>query len=121
MAFTVAPSADGKYLVCRVSGLLNQELGKAFAVELERMGRELGISRYLIDVRDAVNTLTPLGNYEYAYNDLPELNIRRDSRVAALVAEDDKSHDFVEIVMRNAGYNLHIFRDETEAMGWLLG
>ena len=67
MAFTVAPSADGKYLVCRVSGLLNQELGKAFAVELERMGRELGISRYLIDVRDAVNTLTPLGNYEYAY------------------------------------------------------
>ena len=37
-----------------------------------------------------------------------------------LVSPNDKSHDFVEPVLRNAGHNVLIFNDEEKALGWLL-
>jgi hypothetical protein len=48
-----------------------------------------------------------------------ELNLDRAARVAILVRPDDISHNFVETVSRNAGYNVRVFRERKAAIDWL--
>jgi hypothetical protein len=43
----------------------------------------------------------------------------RRSRIAIIVAEQDLSHDFIEIVFCNAGYVCEKFPDEDSALEWL--
>jgi hypothetical protein len=67
------------------------------------VGRKMGINKYLVDVTKARNTDTVLGNYEFAYTDMKKTEgIDKYARVAVLVSPEDHSHDFVEIVARNA-------------------
>ena len=48
-----------------------------------------------------------------------DLNFARSAHVAILVSPDDRSHDFIETVNRNAGYNVRVFRDADAAISWL--
>ncbi len=43
------------------------------------------------------------------------------AHVAVLVSPDDHSHDFVEVVARNSGLNVTLFRDLAAAIKHLLG
>jgi hypothetical protein len=45
--------------------------------------------------------------------------LERDNRAAILVDPTDRSHDFVEVVSRNAGYNVRVFIEEERAIAWL--
>jgi hypothetical protein len=36
-----------------------------------------------------------------------------------LTSPNDKSHDFIETVLRNAGYDVKLFVNESEAITWL--
>jgi len=50
---------------------------------------------------------------------LPKQDLSTSARVALLVAPEDHSHDFVELVVRNAGYNVRLFRNEGQAKSWI--
>ncbi len=119
MSYTIAPSKNGKYIVCQVSGLMTREVSLAFTKELDRLSRELHIKRFLTDVREAKNVLSVLENYDYAYKDMQDMNLQRDVRVAILVAPADESHSFALTVSRNVGYDVRAFHDEKAAIGWL--
>jgi hypothetical protein len=78
------------------------------------------VNRFLTDVREAPNASSTFENYEFAYKDLKELDARQDARVAILAAPSDRTHDFVEMVVQNAGYSVKIFHDAETAIAWLL-
>lgn len=121
MDYRISVSDDGRYLICRVQGRITRPTALAFTRELDRLSRERGIKRFLTDVREASNDLGVLHNYLFANEVMPELELQRDVRSAILTRPDDKTHDFVETALRNAGYPVRLFRDEAAAIAWLEG
>jgi hypothetical protein len=119
MYYTVTISENGKYLICYVSGQITAELARAFTEDMDRQSRALNIKRVLNDVRNASNILSTVENYNFAYHDMAQMNLQRDMRSAILVSPEDTTHEFVETVTKNAGYNVRVFRDETVAIAWL--
>ena len=85
------------------------------------MAAELGITRHLVDLTEARHVDTITNTYEFAYEDMRlHPGINKNARVAVLVSPDDRSHDFVETVTRNAGQNVTLFRDREAAIQHLL-
>ncbi len=50
--------------------------------------------------------------------DVKLFGLNRNSRIAILVDLNDKSHNFIETVLRNAGYNCRIFFNEDAVVKW---
>ena len=121
MSYTLYPSEDRKYIVLKHWGEMNREVGMTRVMEAHKLGAEIGIGRYLVDLTEAINLDAASESYFYAYEDLkipPE--IRGNTRVAMLVSPDDHSHDFVETVLRNTGHDVTLFRDRELAIKHLL-
>ncbi len=112
-------SENGKYAICEVTGLITQENALKFTEASNQFLRAANVKRLLTDVRNASNELGVVQNYSYAYQSMESLGLRKDIRAAILVDKDDSSHDFIETVALNAGYNVRIFRDEEAANSWL--
>lgn len=112
MSYTITTSENGKYSICRVTGEITVDVARQFYKELNRLSRALNIKRFLNDVRDASNALSTLENYDFAYKDMSELKLQRNVCAAIRVGPGDRTHDFVETVTQNAGYNVRVFRDE---------
>jgi len=119
MNYTIGVSESGKFIRLRVEGEISAELARKWSDEMREMGLASGIGRFLSDVRGARNVSSILENYSFAYKDAPELSLDRNARVAILASPDDRSHDFVEVTLQNAGYNVRLFRDESSAVQWL--
>lgn len=119
MTYTVECDDRAGLVIVRVVGELTVEAAAEYTQAAQAAGGERGITRYLIDVRQARNVESTLANYQFAYTTLPEIRAARSNRVAVLHAPHDHSHDFVETVSRNAGYNVRMFDDLEEALGWL--
>ena len=75
--------------------------------------------RFLFDVRGCPNIEQPHKTYKYTYDEMKTLNLDRVARVAILASPNDKSHDFVETVNVNAGYNVKLFKEANAALSWL--
>lgn len=121
MAYTISPSEDQKYIVLKHWGKLNGKLALERVIEAHILGAKLGITRYLIDLTEARNVDTVTNSYWYAYKDMqmpPEVD--KNACVAMLVSPEDRSHDFVETVLRNAGHNVTLFRERELAIKHLL-
>ncbi len=119
MSYTITISENGKYIICRVTGPMTAEVAQEFAGEMDNLSRAKNIKRFLTDVREAPNISTINQNYEYAYQGMKDLKLQRGVRSAILVDPADTTHDFVETVAMNAGYNVRVFRDEHAAIAWL--
>lgn len=120
MEYTIAPAADGAYVVLTIRGEISRRIALRLDIEAHALGRRLRISRYLVDVREARNTDTATETYEFAYGDLQTTTgIDRRARVATLVTLGDHSHDFTETVVRNTGLDVKIFTDLDEARRFL--
>ena len=121
MSYTIYPSEDRKYIVLKHKGEMNREVGMTRVLEAHKLGAEIGINRYLVDLTEAINLDPASKSYMYAYEDLKTPSgINLNARVAMLVSPDDHSHDFVETVLRNAGHNVTLFRDQELAIEHLL-
>lgn len=112
-------SKNGDYVICEVTGLITRENSHEFTEASNRFLSVANVKRLLTDVRNATNELSVSQNYKYAYKDMEDLNLRRDIRSAILTSKGDRSHDFIETVAQNAGYNVRIFSDEETAISWL--
>lgn len=121
MNYQVAVSESGDYIVVRVSGDITSEIARNFSLDADQAGSEHGLKRYLFDMTRATNVESILRNYQYAYEDMAEMDLDRSARSAVLVSPQDRSHDFVETVATNAGYNVRLFTDEAVAVAWLAG
>jgi len=122
MPYTIKLSEDGKYILVTTQGDMTRELAMEHNREAHALGRELGIKRYLVDLRASRNVESPTDGYQFAYHDMPEdPEIDRSARVALLVSPEDHSHDFIETVSRNSGLSVTIFRNYEEALAYLSG
>jgi len=119
MSYTITISENGQYIICRVTGSVTVEISREFAREMDSLSRATNIKRFLTDVREAPNIASVYQNYEYAYKDMIDLKLQRDVRSAILADSADTTHDFLETVVRNAGYNVRVFRSESAAIAWL--
>lgn len=120
-SYQIKPSEDGKYIILTVVGEITGQSAMEHNIAAHALGRELGINRYLTDLRQARNIDSVIHNYEFAYEDMDSPDVDRTAVVAILAAPDDHSHDFVETVARNAGLNVTLFRDWDEAENYLRG
>jgi hypothetical protein len=117
MPYTIYLSEDRKYIVLKHWGEMNREFGMKRVIEAHKLGGEIGINMYLVDLTEAINLDYASESLMYAYEDLEiPSGINRTACVAMLVSPDDHSHDFVETVLRNAGHNVTLFRDRELAI-----
>lgn len=119
MEFEVYLSQSNKFIICRAYVPVTEELTRRMTEEIAKVTETTGVLNRLIDVRNAPNTMSVPTNYDLAYGGMEELKIDRSTKVASLQSPDDKSHEFVCIAIRNAGFNLRRFTDEATAVAWL--
>jgi len=119
MSHSASLSENGKFIVCKLNELITLDVAKEFALEVDRLSRATGVKRVFTDVRGAPNVLSVFENYDFAYKILESIQIQRDVRAAILIDQTDRTHNFAETVIRNAGYNVRLFQDEEAAITWL--
>lgn len=120
MEYQIQLSEDRRYILITVKGDINRQIAFKIDQEAHNLGREIGVNRYLMDVREARNTDSVVDQYEFAYRDLQcSEEIDRFARVALLTAPEDHSHDFIVTVCVNAGLNVSHFTDLEKAIRYL--
>lgn len=119
MSYSIHISDNRKFLCVVVKVDVTVPLACKWSAEMQNVSQTSGIRRFLIDVRGSRNISDVLENYMFAYKHADELKLERNTRYAILVSPGDSSHDFVETVMRNCGYYVRRFVDESSAVDWL--
>ncbi|MBN2738399.1 MAG: hypothetical protein JXR70_15560 [Spirochaetales bacterium] len=121
MNYTISISDDKKYIILKNTGKITSENVKQRIIEAHQVGEKYNLHCYLMDLVEANNTDTIVNNYDFAYKDMKEnKGINMFACVAFLVAENDHSHDFIETVLINAGYDIKLFRSKEKAIQYLL-
>lgn len=122
MSYQVYVADDHSYVILEMSGEIKRNNAMEYILAAHKIGKELGIHKYLVDAIKARNVETTLGNYEFSYEDMtrnPEIDPK--AIVVDVVSPDDHSHDFVETVLRNVGLDFTLFRDKEQALEYLRG
>ena len=92
MSYTIFPSEDRKYIVLQHWGEINGEIAMVRTQEAHRLGAELGITQYLVDLTEARNVDSIARSYKFAYKDAKSSpKIEQNMRVAMLVSPEDHS------------------------------
>lgn len=121
MKYSIEVSGDKRYIILTILGSISRESAMLANIEAHKLGNELGINKYFVDLTQAINSESVLENYEFAYTDMKrESIINRFAKVVMLVSADDHSHDFIETLSVNTGLNVKLFRDHTQALNHLL-
>lgn len=119
MSYKISIPKSKKYILCSIKKNITADFSRKFMLEAEVLGIEHNILNFLYDSRNCRNVEKVHRTYHYIYKDMKILEFTRAARVAMLVSSDDNSHDFVEVVCRNAGYNVKLFRNKNKAVKWL--
>lgn len=120
MSYTITIANSGDHIVIEVHGTIDRHIGTQWTAQAHSLGLKLGIHSYLVDVTDAVNTDSTIGQYNFANVDIPELEtFDRFAKVAILANPEDHTHDFIETVCRNSGFNFRLFRTRDDALAFL--
>jgi len=121
MNYSIKVADTGDYILIDVHGDVNGEIAMQYTTESHKLGNELGIMRFLVDLRKATNVQMVGDNYHFVNKDIAKAPaVDRRAKVAFLVSKEDHSHDFIETVLRNSGHNVTLFRDKDEALSHLL-
>lgn len=112
-------SDNNKYIIVQVNENMTRILAERLGFEAVQLGSSKNITRFLYDLRNSRNTESINVNYIFANQDMKRLETNPNNMIAMLISAGDKSHDFIETVLRNAGYNVRIFEIESEAITWL--
>ena len=119
MTKEIKVSDNGKYIIVRVNEDMTRTLAESLGLEAMHLGIKKNLSKFLYDLRNSRNKETINANYIFAKQDLKRLDPNPANKIAMLTSPNDKSHDFIETVLRNAGYNVKLFIVEEEAIIWL--
>ena len=119
MQHFISLSEDKSYVILKYVGEISREPVLKITEEAHRFGSRQGVKHYLVDVTEAVNVESLMGNYDFAYDDLDQADIDRSACIAMLVDPNDQTHDFVETLLINAGHGVRLFRDRETAIKYL--
>jgi hypothetical protein len=119
MKYEIFLGESGKYVRCHVYQPITSKFAVKYGQATTAFALERGLRNQLIDVRGMPNVDSVQHNYDFAYIELQDFEEHLHSRVAILADPTDRTHDFVEVVSRNAGYNVKVFIDEKSAIEWL--
>jgi len=120
MKYKVSISDNNNFLYIRVNEPVTEYLLEVFLSETAEKSSELGINKFLFDLRHAPNRAGLGTHYQYVCNRSRQLGFKPFSRHALLIQPADKyTYDFVETVLNNAGYQSKIFEEEELAIKWL--
>lgn len=119
MSYEISISETETHVVIRVDEPMTIELAREVATKAADRSAECGLNKYVCDVRKAPNVESVLANYQWARKDMAALGLDKEARFAILASPDDDSHDLVETVMRNAGYNVRLFTSKDAAVEWV--
>lgn len=120
MDYSINASPDDKYVILNIKGNVTRRSMSPVVFEAHRLGHQLNVHCYLVDLLESRNIETVVDNYEFANVDMRYPDIDQNACVAFLVSPEDHSHDFVETVSRNAGMDITIFTDRNKAIQHLL-
>lgn len=119
MKYKISLSEDGTYVIIRVLEAITGEMEREFAREAIKDAEQRDIRAFLVDARGTPNVASSLQQYLLGYEDMIQFGLDRSSRIAVLVDAGDSSHDFIETVFLNAGYQCRLFLDKDSALKWL--
>lgn len=119
MDFEITFSADEGFVRIKVHRSITAGLERDLAEKAIAAAKQNGVLRYLADVRGVSNVASTVDQYDLAYRELTRLGLDRTSRIAVLIMQQDRSHDFIETVFRNAGHDCRLFVKEDDARDWL--
>lgn len=119
MPYTITPFPDHKYILIKVTGETNRLLASEYHQVARQLGDELCIQAYLVDLTESRNTDTVLRHYKFATRDSQSVGLNQAISVALLVDQFDHSHDFIEVLLRDVGLNVSLFRDRDLAIQFL--
>ncbi len=119
MGFTISLSECGQIVLCRISDAITLDLMQQAAVDASAFGEACHTQRFLFDARGTRNVESIFRNYQFAHEALPALGIGRAASYAVLIDADDRSQDFLETTVRNAGFDMRLFTDRDKATRWL--
>jgi hypothetical protein len=120
MQYMIDLSEDKSYIILKYVGDITSQLALIATEESHALGSKYGIRHYLVDATEAKNFENPFKNYNFAYQDLERANIDRAACVALLTSAEDTTHDFIETLMVNAGYDVKLFKNRENAIQHLL-
>jgi len=119
MKYKVTVDTDEGFVRVTAYESITGNLERAFAEEAIAVAKQSGVVCYLVDVRGMPNIANPSDQYRLSYEDMRTFGLAKTSRIAILVGADDRSHNFIETVFRNAGYDCRLFVNEDDAQNWL--
>ena len=120
MQYMIDLSEEKSYIILKYFGDITSQVALVATEESHALGGKYGIRHYLVDATEAKNFENPFKNYNFAYQDLERANIDRSACVALLTSPEDTSHDFIETLMVNAGYDVKMFKNRENAIQYLL-
>lgn len=121
MFFSIKSVLSGPYFIVTANEDFDRKGAREIAIAVTKYCDEKNLKRVLFDFRRAKNVDSVSENFYFAHEDSKEINIDKSMRSALLVHHMDRSHDFVETVLRNTGHNIRKFYDESKAIAWLNG
>ena len=117
MPYTIKVSKDNKFIETISIGAMNNAVARQQNLEAQALGFEHNIDRFLVDVTESRFEGSALDHYGFANESVMKAEqYNRYARVAILVHPEDDSHNFIETVSRNAGFDITIFRDRDAAV-----
>jgi hypothetical protein len=119
MKYTVSVSNDRRYIIVFIDGPMTTELALKAGKKANQLAVENKLNSMLYDLRKSRNVQDGFKNYEFGYKDVGSVGFDKTMKIALLTDLDDQSHDFVETVMINNGYNVRIFKNNKDAIDWI--
>lgn len=107
------------YIVMKIFSDITLEVAREFTRDLAATVERTKIQNIFCDARGSRNVISTFDNYTYGYREMAELGLRQNIRSAVVIDPEDKTHNFIETVIQNAGYVTRMFKDENEALEWL--
>jgi hypothetical protein len=119
MDYEVKISEQKTYVYVRPHKNVTKRLAESYTRDATEMGLKHGIHRLLVDHRGISSVSGTLGKYEFAYENGQKVGLTLDWKIALLRDKDAVEIQFLETVMRNAGYDFRIFTKKEQAIDWL--
>lgn len=119
MDHEIVVSPDRSHIVLRIIGPTGRNrMGQVF--EAHRLGAQLDIHCFLVDLRQSVNLESPDDDLAMAQVDFPNTPlVDRSARVCCVVSPNDHSHDLLLAAFRASGSPIERFESVADAEAYL--
>jgi hypothetical protein len=117
--YEILSHSEGKFVTVQVWSPVTMKIAVSFTKQLTSVGKRLGVSQCVIDLRKSMSLSSLVEKYEFAYHEAKKAGLTHNWQVALLIDGENTELHFLETVMQNAGYNFQLFEKENVIIEWL--